>query len=89
MSLDVSQRLLEDFNLSAGVSYTKTDYTVALGSISGIRSDDNYNFNVRLGHGFLKRGNAAVTYQYGYQRSNTPGFTYHSSQIGFEIGFAY
>jgi uncharacterized protein (PEP-CTERM system associated) len=89
VSLSVNQRLLQDFNLSAGVGYTKTDYTVALLQNSVARSDDNYNFNVRLGRSFLKRGNAAVTYQYSNNRSNQAGFSYNSNQIGFEVGFTY
>ena len=89
VNLSVNQRLLREFNLSVGLGYTKTEYTTALGSLSAIRSDDDYNFNVRLAHSFLKRGNMAVTYQYSDNRSNQAGFTYLSNQIGFEVGFSY
>ncbi|MDR3458993.1 MAG: outer membrane beta-barrel protein [Verrucomicrobiae bacterium] len=89
VSLSVNQRLLEDYNLSMGVGYTQTEYTIALGGLSGFRTDDNYNFNVRLGRSFLKRGNVAVTYQYSKNSSNVSGFSYNSSQIGFEVGYSY
>ncbi|HSY16733.1 MAG TPA: outer membrane beta-barrel protein [Candidatus Acidoferrales bacterium] len=89
VNLNVNQRLLEQFNLSVGLGYAQTEYTTALGSLSAIRSDDNYNFNVRLARSFLKRGNMALTYQYSDNRSNQAGFTYHSNQVGFEVGFSY
>ena len=57
VSLSFNQRLLEEFNLGVGLGYTQTQYTVALGNISDARTDNNYNFNARLAHTFLKRGN--------------------------------
>jgi hypothetical protein len=89
VSLNVSQRLLEKFYLSGGLGYTRTDYTVTVGSLSDIRSDDDYSFNLRLSHVFLKRGNVALTYQYSDNHSTAPGYTYHSNQVGIEVGFAY
>ena len=89
VNLSVNQRLLEQFNLSVGLGYTQTQYTIAVLSNSNIRTDDNYNFNVRLARSFLKRGNMAVTYQYSDNHSSLAGFTYHSNQIGFEVGFSY
>jgi hypothetical protein len=89
VNLSVNQRLLQEFNLSVGVGYAQTEYTTALGSLSAIRTDDNYNFNVRLAHSFLKRGSLAATYQYSDNRSNQAGFSYRSNQVGFEVGFTY
>jgi hypothetical protein len=60
-----------------------------LGPAVSNRVDDNYNFNARLSRGFLKRGNVSLTYQYGDHNSSQPGFTYRSSQVGIEVGFAY
>jgi hypothetical protein len=37
----------------------------------------------------LKRGNIAATYQYNDNHSSAAGYTYHSNQVGLEIGFAY
>jgi hypothetical protein len=89
--LSVSQRLLTDYFLNVGLAYTHTEYTTALSivPVSDTRTDDNYSFNVRIGRTFLKRGNAAVTYQYSKDRSSVGGYSYNSSQIGFQVGFAY
>ena len=97
VSLNVSQRLLEKFYLSGGVSYGHTDYKNSAGQFSTARADDNYTFSASLSRTFLKRGNIAVTYSYGDNRSTQtdPGgaqhhdFTYRSSQIGISAGFAY
>ena len=97
VSLNVSQRLLEKFYLSGGVSYGRTDYKSALGSASTARADDNYTFSASLSRAFLKRGTIAVTYSYGDNRSTQTDFfgvqhhdfTYRSSQIGISAGFAY
>ena len=90
VSANLNQRLLKKYNLHAGLGYTHTDYTVALGPFSAnLRNDDVYSFNVRLSRSFLKRGNVAVTYQYSDNRSSQAGFTYRSNQVGCEIGFAY
>ena len=89
VSLNFNQRLLEQFYLDLGVGYTKTEFVTALGPAAINRSDDNLNFNVRLSRSFLKRGNVSVTYQYGDHQSSLAGFTYQSSQVGFEVGFTY
>jgi hypothetical protein len=91
VGVNVTQRLLKDYFLNVGLVYTKTEFTEALTivPVSNVRTDDNYNFNVRLGRTFLKRGNAAVTYQYSRNQSNQAGYSYNSNQIGFEIGFTY
>ncbi len=97
VSLNVSQRLLEKFYLSGGVSYGHTDYKNSAGAFSTARSDDNYNFTASLSRAFLKRGNISVTYSYGDNRSTQTDFfgvehhdfTYRSSQIGISAGFAY
>jgi len=89
VNVTLNQRLLQEFNLMVSFGYSQTDYTVALGNISTPRTDDSYNFNVRLGHSFLKRGNVAVTYQYSDNKSSAAGFSYNSNQIGFEIGYSY
>ncbi|HEV2694563.1 MAG TPA: outer membrane beta-barrel protein [Verrucomicrobiae bacterium] len=89
LNLAVTQRLLEQLSLSVSLGYTQTAYTEALGSLSAIRTDDNYNFNVRLSHTFAKRGTVAVTYQYSQNNSTLAGYSFRSNQIGFELGFAY
>jgi hypothetical protein len=95
--LDITQRLLQKFYLSGGVTYSHTDYTTTFGPLSTLREDDNYSIYARLSRTVFKRGNVALTYSYGDNQSMQRDFTgvtrhdysYRSSQVGFEAGFAY
>ncbi len=89
VSLTLNQRLLEKFQFTGGLSWTQSDYSVALGSYSNVRTDDTYSFNARLGRAFLKRGNIAMTYQYTDNQSSISGFSFRGNQIGFELSYAY
>jgi hypothetical protein len=90
VSLNLNQRVLVKYHLNLGVSYTQTDYSMALaGYGGGSRTDDAYSFNASFGRSFLKRGNWAVTYQYLDNTSNTGGYGQRSNQIGFQIGYSY
>jgi hypothetical protein len=62
---------------------------VAAGPAATDREDDYYTFNARLGCPFLKRGTVAVFYQYSDFSSTEPGFTYSTSQVGFEVGYRF
>jgi uncharacterized protein (PEP-CTERM system associated) len=89
VSVNLNQRLLEKFYVNTSLGYTRTDFTVALGSLSDIRNDNVYSFTARLGRSFLTRGNVALTYQYSDNQSNKGGYSYRSNQVGVEVGFAY
>jgi hypothetical protein len=93
VNLDLNQRLFGKYYLDLGAGYSTVKYTdsISTGSstFSGDRVDDDYTFNARLSRSFLKRGTVAVTYQYSDNSSTLPGFSYSSSQIGFEIGYSY
>lgn len=93
INLNLNQRLFGKYYLDLGAGYSTIKYTesISIGSstFSGNRVDDNYSFSARLSRAFLKRGTAAVTYQYSDNSSTLPGFSYSSSQIGFEIGYSY
>lgn len=89
VGLVLNQRLLEKFQFTGGVNWTQSEYSVALGSYSNVRTDETYSFNARLGRDFLKRGNVAVTYQYTDNQSTISGFSFRGSQIGLELSFAY
>lgn len=89
VSLNVSQRLLEKFYVSAGLGYTRTDFSGSFGGNSTVRSDDNYFITARISRNFLKRGTVSVSYQYGDNYSSLPGYNYRSNQVGVEVGFAY
>ncbi len=87
--LMLNQRLLEKYNFSAGTSYTHTDYTTTLGSISAVRSDDGYGFSVGINRNIFKRGNIGLSYQYSKNTSSQSGFSYLSNQIMFQASYAY
>jgi hypothetical protein len=93
VSCNLNQRLLEKLSLSLGVGYTETKYTDSInasgGAFSGNRTDDYSYFSASLSRPFLKRGTVSVNYQYSDNSSSEPGFSYSSSQIGFEIGYSY
>ena len=95
LSVDINQRLFKKFQLNLGGSYNLSEYSVALpgfvpppGTVLD-RKDDYYAFNARLSHPFLKRGNLAVFYQYSDNKSTAALYTYHSSQVGCEIGYRF
>jgi hypothetical protein len=93
VSCNLNQRLLEKLYLNLGVGYTTTKYTDSIsgfgGALSGNRVDDYSYFSANLSRSFLKRGTMSVTYQYSDNSSSLPGFSFSSSQIGFEIGYTY
>lgn len=90
VSLNLNQRVLVKYHLNVGVSYTKTDFAMALAGFGGAgRTDDIYSVNVSFGRSFLKRGNWAITYQYLDDTSNTGGYSQRGSQVGFQIGYSY
>jgi hypothetical protein len=99
---NVNQVLFKKFQLNIGTAYSISDYTqtglglnvlpnntlqLALDSIG--RTDDTISFSVRLSHPFFKRGTWSVFYQYSDNESSQPGFSYTSSQMGFEVSYSY
>jgi len=92
VALNLNQQLFRKFNLSGGVSYTKTDYSIATKTalpIDANRSDDQVGVYARLSHPFLKRGSWAVFYQYSDNSSSLAKYTYQSDQVGFEVNYAF
>lgn len=84
----LSQRLFKKLYLDLEGSYHLSTY-VAASTAATSREDDYSTFNARLSCPFLKRGTAAVFYQYSDYSSTTPGYTYDSSQVGFELGYRF
>jgi hypothetical protein len=87
--INLSQRLLEHFRLSGGVTHRKTRYIATSGSLPVGRSDETYSYNARLSTRFLQRGSIAVFYRRTHNDSNLNLFAFTSNQIGCEIGFRY
>jgi hypothetical protein len=88
ISVGVNQRLLGKLYLDLGGGYHTVAY-VPSGASSPSREDDYYSFNVGLGCSFLKRGQAAVFYRISDNSSTEAGYTFTSSQVGFEISYQY
>jgi Putative beta-barrel porin 2 len=82
---DLNQRLLGFLYLDLGGGY----HTVKYVGGTAPRTDDFYVFNARLSCSFLKRGRAAVFYQYSDNASSQADFSFNSNQVGFELGFYY
>lgn len=85
---NLNQRLLGRFYLDLSGGYHTVEYVGANASGTG-RRDDYYTFDARLSCPFLKRGTAAVFYQYSDNASTVPGFTFSGSQVGFEVGWRF
>jgi hypothetical protein len=85
---NLNQRLLQRLYLDLSGGYHTVKYVAANASGTG-RQDDYYTLDVRLSCPFLKRGTAAVFYQYSDNSSSIRGFTFSSSQVGFEIGWRF
>lgn len=88
ISVDLNQRLLGRLGLNLEGRYHIADYVASSGAATG-RTDDYYTFNARLSLSFLKRASASVFYQYGSDSSTQAGYTFNSSQTGFELGYQF
>jgi hypothetical protein len=84
----LNQRLLGKLFLDLNGGYQMVKYTSSAASTSD-RTDDLYSFNVRLSRAFLKRGNFAVLYQIGRNKSTLQGYSFTTHQVGFQIGYSY
>jgi hypothetical protein len=86
---NLNQRLFGKFYLDLAGGYHNVKYVAASSAAGTQRTDDYYTFSARLSCPFLKRGTAAVFYQYSDNSSTTPGFTFTSNQVGFEVGYRF
>jgi hypothetical protein len=86
---DLNQRLLGKLYLDLQGGYHIVKY-VASTSAAPINRDDNYyTFGVQLTYPFLQRGTVAAFYQASNNSSTLGGYSYSSSQVGFEISYSY
>jgi hypothetical protein len=96
VTVGLTQRLLERLNLNLFGSYGTTEYLASETGLSTSRTDDLYSFTVRLSSPVFTRGTFSVFYTYTDNMSTQSGFTtsasgfsYSSSQMGFEFGYNY
>jgi len=84
----LNQRLFQKVYVDLEGGYHVVTF-VSAGTADTDREDDFYTFSAKLNCPFLKRGTAGVFYQYSDFSSTAEGYTYSSSQVGFEIGYRF
>jgi hypothetical protein len=102
IGININQLLFQKFSLNLGAGYNVSKYKELALFVQQLspgqyqlylanqgRSDDNYGLSVRLSHPLLRRGTWSVFYQYNDNQSSVSGFSYRSSQVGFEISYHY
>jgi hypothetical protein len=89
VTLGLSQRLFERFNLTASGAYTTSSYGTTVVGTAVNRNDDYYSLNTRMTWAFWQRATASVFYQYSIDMSSESVFSFTSSQEGFEIGYRF
>lgn len=88
-TLNLQQRLFQHYYLSTGYTGQKSTYLSTDPTVAVDRDDQNYSFNVRVSTLFFQRATVAVLYQNTHNKSNSTGFGFNSSQVGFELGYQF
>lgn len=88
-SLNIQQRLLQHYYLSAGYAGQKSTFLSTDPLVTAGRGDKHHSFNVRLSTLFFERATVAVLYQNTHNDSNESGFGFSSSQIGVELSYQF
>lgn len=95
LTVGLSQRLFERFQWAISGSYGSDSYITTsrvigpTAALTAGRSDTRYVFLTKLTWQFLTRATASVTETYSVNRSDIPGFSYSSNQIGLELGYTF
>ena len=85
----VRQRLFDKLFLDAGAGYTTASYTATATGVTANNRQDTTSWNARLTYPVLQGGTVSAFYQGSRSKSNQQGFTYSSSQVGFELGYRF
>jgi hypothetical protein len=88
-NVDLEQRLLQRFYLSAGIGRQKNQYLAATSRAVASREDEAYFSHVRLHTSLLRRGTVAIFYQKTRNSTNIEAYRFSSDQVGCEIGYRY
>jgi hypothetical protein len=87
----IRQRLFGKLYLDLSGGYQQTTYkaTIQGGYFIAFlhRQDESPYFSARLSTSILKRGTISVFVQHSENTSNAAGYTYTSTQVGFELGY--
>jgi hypothetical protein len=88
-SLNLGQRLLQHFFLSAGITHESTSYTSTDLGLANTRDDTINSYTVSLATSLFRRANINVQFERSRDASNVPGFSFSSTQVGFGVGYRY
>jgi hypothetical protein len=86
---ELNQRLLGKLYLDLQGGYHTVKYVASASNTPVNREDDVYSFSVQLSYPFAKRGTIAAFYQASSDSSTLAGYSYSSSQVGFQISYTY
>ena len=86
---ELNQRLLGKLSLDVQGGYHVVKYVGSASTSSVGREDDLYSVSVQLSYPFARRGSVSAFYQASSNSSTQPGFSYSSSQVGFQISYTY
>ena len=89
LTVGLSQRLLQQFNLALTGGYSTVNYVATTSGVSAGRTDDTYSFSASLSHSLTKRGTISMSYSYSENRSGVSGFSFSSEQIGVQVGYQF
>jgi hypothetical protein len=83
------QRLFGRVFLDLSGGYSVGSYSGTTATAASNSEQDTSSLNARLTCPLLRGGTASVFYQGNWTSSSQPGFTYSSSQVGFELGYRF
>lgn len=89
VSLDVAQGLSTKLTLSLGGGYGTISYTASATGIAALGGYDYAFFRAFLTYAIIQRGNVSLTYQFNDDRSNVPGFSFTSHQVGLQLSYSF
>ena len=89
LTCELDQRLFNHLSLDVNGGYHTVKYLAAAAGAGTDRTDNYYSVSFQLNYNFLKRANVAAFYQLSDDSSSEKGFSYYSSQVGFQVGLQY
>jgi hypothetical protein len=89
LTAGLNQRLLGKLYLDLQGGYHNVKYVTSQSNVPVNRDDDIYSVSVQLSYRFIERGSVAAFYQASKDSSSQPGFSYSSSQVGFQISYSF
>lgn len=87
--ISFNQRLLKRFQFASSYSHQESEYSSTLPGFVTDRKDKTDSINLSLSTAFFSRLRTSIAYQYTNNSSNSSGFKFSSSQIGFEISYSF